>query len=419
MLSHAYNLLAALSQPALIVCICCAACCCALTAVCLILANRKKKNGEPPADSSEKEQPAAEVEEQPSPQEEVIAEPEKPQPEPVAEEKPAAQTEPVAEVKPEPQAANPPVKTEAKKPVKFAPAETDKPAPEGKVFIRIRYNRSFTARLIQSDDTVKKYYSEVKNELLSYGLKSRVSWKAESFRRGRKLIAKAAVRGKTLNLYLAGNPAKYAGTKYKVDDVSNRASTAATPLRYKIKNDRRSRYVIQLISDAAQENGLAAGEKIYADYAAQYPYEELEPLIAKKLVKVLTLSEKTADSETGIIAVPAEVLEEVSVTEAEQLMLDEKAEEYVQESVRYADKTKKAIINIDTLAKYFKNGEDVTVEEIKKRVPDVSKKTTYVKVLARGKLDKALNVEADDFTAAAVKMIILTGGKVIRTKTRS
>ena len=67
------------------------------------------------------------------------------------------------------------------------PQETDVPAAEeparqeypvqGKVmfikprpgmFIRYRYNRSFAAKLIQSEDKVKRWYSELKRELLSY-----------------------------------------------------------------------------------------------------------------------------------------------------------------------------------------------------------------------------------------------------------
>ena len=39
-----------------------------------------------------------------------------------------------------------------------------------------------------------------------------------------------------------------------------------------------------------------------------------------------------------------------------------------------------------------------------------------MKILGRGSLDKALIVEAADFSLSAVKMIVLTGGKVIRLK---
>ena len=104
----------------------------------------------------------------------------------------------------------------------------------------------------------------------------------------------------------------------------------------------------------------------------------------------------------------------ITVAEAEEQISDEEAESYVEVGQKYSDKTKKAVINIDTLGRYFGDGETVTLEEIKKRVPDIGKNVTYIKVLARGKLDKALTVEADDFSPAAIKMIVLTGGKVIR-----
>ncbi|MDE5654929.1 MAG: uL15 family ribosomal protein, partial [Clostridia bacterium] len=77
------------------------------------------------------------------------------------------------------------------------------------------------------------------------------------------------------------------------------------------------------------------------------------------------------------------------------------------------DKTKTGIINIDTLSQYFADGETVTLEEIKKRINGFGN-TTYIKVLARGTLDKRLIVEADDFSLQAVKMIVLIGGKAIK-----
>ena len=52
-------------------------------------------------------------------------------------------------------------------------------------------------------------------------------------------------------------------------------------------------------------------------------------------------------------------------------------------------------------------------EEIKKRIPNFDKKTTFYKVCARGTLDKKLTIDADDLSIEAKKMILLTGGKVI------
>lgn len=301
----------------------------------------------------------------------------------------------------------------------------------GGIFIPVRYNRSFTAKLIQADGRQKDYYGEIKNELMRYGVKTRTSWRYETFKTGRKLLAKIAFRGKTTGLYLALDPKAYVGTKYKLEDVSSVAANAGVPSLYKIKNDRRCKYSKELIAAVMEANGLTAGETPTDDYAARYPYEELEPLIERNLVKLLKagqagdgegLIEITQEKYERLTAAAAgrpqypEIVESITVAEAETKIADEVAETFIMESGRVSDRSKRDIVNIDVLGKYFDAGESVTVEEIKKRVPSVNRKATCIKVLARGTLDKALNVEADDFSPAAVKMIVLTGGTVTRMK---
>ena len=111
-----------------------------------------------------------------------------------------------------------------------------------------------------------------------------------------------------------------------------------------------------------------------------------------------------------------EIHREIKAYEVQELMQDDEAAALIEESERWSDKTKSGIVNIDTLSEYFTEGERVTLEEMKARIPVIPKKTTYIKVLARGKLDKALEVEADEFSLDAVKMIALMGGKAIRTR---
>ena len=74
--------------------------------------------------------------------------------------------------------------------------------------------------------------------------------------------------------------------------------------------------------------------------------------------------------------------------------------------------TRKAEINIDTISQNFEAGDVVTLNTLKEKKL-VSVQAGEIKVLARGKLDKALTVVAQSFSAAAVKMIVLTGGTVI------
>ena len=353
-----------------------------------------------------------------------------------------AQIEPVKEDVPQPVNVPQPPKTEGvavevkkEQPVEVKAKEVVKSKEvirkdNGNVLVKVRYNRSYTAKLIQADDRLKSYYSEIRNYLLRYKVKTRTSWKYETFKKGRKLLARLAIRGKTLGLYLALDPAAYADTKYKINDVSAIAKNAEVPVLYKIKNDRRCKYSKDLISALMEANGLEVGDTPTEDYVSEYPYEGIEQLIGRGLVKLVKWEENDESAEEGLIeisqeryeqltseAVPA-VVESISVAEAEERIADEVVENFVSISERYSDKTKKDIVNVDALGKYFKSGERVTVEEIRKRVPSVNGKATYIKVLARGTLDKPLDVEADDFSPAAIKMIILTGGTVSRTQSK-
>ena len=73
----------------------------------------------------------------------------------------------------------------------------------------------------------------------------------------------------------------------------------------------------------------------------------------------------------------------------------------------------RALINLDTIAAHFAEGEHVDLESLREKGL-VDRRATECKVLARGGLDKALTVEAEEFSLAAERLIALTGGKVVR-----
>lgn len=358
---------------------------------------------------------------------------------------PAAEiiTEPVsaAEKAPEPAPAAEPAAETSETVRAAAPAfENAEPIPEGAkvmnivaspgMFIRYRYNRSFEAKLIQSDDTVKRYYSELKNCLLSYKkVTSRISWRHESFRKGRPAAAKFVIRGKTLCLCLALDPENYEESKYIVDDMSRYAKFANTPLMYRIKNERRLRYAKELIAFLFEGTEPSGHED--EDFAA-IPYEDTQSLVERGLIKIVSyrevaIEEKTENEEEefeddddfageDFDDDDDDELDEINASDVGSYMADDRAKLRVQEGNEVSDRTKSGIVNVDTLGKFFNEGEKVTVAEIKRRVSYFPKNVTYIKVLARGKLDKPLIVVADDFSLEAVKMIVLTGGRAIRTK---
>ena len=155
--------------------------------------------------------------------------------------------------------------------------------PQGKIV----FDRSFTARLIQSNDALKARYSELKNYILAYkGVRAKASWKRETYSIGRKTVATFAIRGKTLMMYLATDPVKFADTKYRVENMSEVASRRSTPLLFRVKSDRSTAYAKQLIDIVLTENGADRVERRPQDYTV--PYKSTDDLVKRGLIKLTT-----------------------------------------------------------------------------------------------------------------------------------
>ena len=269
----------------------------------------------------------------------------------------------------------------------------------------IRFVKSFTAKLSQSEDLVKNYYSILKNYALSYkNVHTRISWHLDSLNLGRAQVLKFAIRGKTLCVYFALNAEDYAETKYKVEKVESK-KFEDVPCLYRIKNDRRLGYAKDLIDALMAKFAAAKGKESNEDFAI--PYETTEALLEKGLVKELKTKVNTKKEEP---------LHSVEASTVDRLMSDEKAESSIEEDALHSRREgKKDIINIDTLSENFNDGDTVDLDAlIAKKL--VSPNTGYVKVLARGVLTKKLTVELDDFSLQAVKMIVLMGGRAKKVK---
>lgn len=119
------------------------------------------------------------------------------------------------------------------------------------------YIKTFMSRLVTAEDAVKYRYSAVKNALLGYArVKARVGRRCETFRAGRKPVAKLNVRGKRILLYLALDP-QSAEAKYFVADVSEGGQLyRSVPCLFKISSERGVKFARELIAKLAAEHGL-------------------------------------------------------------------------------------------------------------------------------------------------------------------
>ena len=179
------------------------------------------------------------------------------------------------------------------------------------------------------------------------------------------------------------------------------------------------------VAVAAVEEVLPVEESAQAEQpieeVAEQPVEEVTEEISEQLIEEPTEEETEEVAEEDVLPErDFEILEEVDVddTVVMEAMPDEAAEQLVEIKVVKKQKTigkKKGIVNIDTLSKHYSAGDRVTVESLHEK-GIIPKDVKVIKVLANGVLNKPLIVEADDFSIKAVKMIVLTGGRVIRKK---
>ncbi len=171
--------------------------------------------------------------------------------------------------------------SEKEKEVRLAAIESAPELEQGQ-----RYNRSYKARLIQSSDTVKGWYSQIKNAALSYkGVKSSVSWRQEKVAKGRVQLIKIALRGKTLSVYFPLEVSKI--KNYDVEDVSDKSVHAATPCLLRVKKEAHVNQAIDLVSQAAAKLVLEETAAKKTDYVKEYKLETTEQLIEEGLVKVV------------------------------------------------------------------------------------------------------------------------------------
>ena len=172
--------------------------------------------------------------------------------------------EAIKQVKPEPQPEpeKVPVEEVKEEPI-IEPIIEEKPeekepevAPEKKPIIRI----PFTTRMLGADKEMQDNYNELKNEIMSYGVNSRVSNSGDTFRLHRVTYIKITIAGLSLKLYFALDPKDYKDSTLPIQDAGHKGIYSEIPLVFKVKSGLSMRRCKQLIQDVFDKNGLEQGE---------------------------------------------------------------------------------------------------------------------------------------------------------------
>lgn len=116
----------------------------------------------------------------------------------------------------------------------------------------------FAARIEQMPQDVQDYYAQLRAILLSYKVKSRASARCDSYRASRKLLAKIAIGGKTLKLYLAmdADDPDLADGKYHQRNLSSTKAYQEVPFMLPIRSQLAVRKAAKVIDKMMIQNGL-------------------------------------------------------------------------------------------------------------------------------------------------------------------
>ena len=155
--------------------------------------------------------------------------------------------------------------------------------------LSITCHRSNLANIIQSEnETTKSFYNELKNYILSFkGVRARMSWRHESFNKGRQQLFKMKIRGKTICMYCALNPEEFDFNKY-YHKTADAKVYEHVPMMVKVKSPGALKKAKKLVDAVMERFELVPNTKYVAeDFVALHPYERTQSLIDRGLIKIL------------------------------------------------------------------------------------------------------------------------------------
>lgn len=259
----------------------------------------------------------------------------------------------------------------------------------------VRPRFTYITKLRLASDDIKKFYSELKNELLSYGFRNRISKTKENFNHSRDTKARIVINGKTLKLYLALDPKELDEKYYHHKDMSEKRGVAEIPTLMPVRSKLAVKKAKELIAKIAEASQLEKKPR----YKEKDFTEELSP-------EGMTLAERKG---YGYLVRDAFTLEQAEALPDE--LAEQLADVYTEENkfMRFI----KTSVSLDDIVAQFDDGDVVTIDSI--REGGIGVQNANYLIIEDGQLvNKKLKVYVDEITPNAVKMIALAGGEVYR-----
>ncbi len=257
--------------------------------------------------------------------------------------------------------------------------------------VRIKPKMSFDMRLRVADDDIKKFYSDIRNKLLEYGVHDRISRHRENFNQGRINIARMVINGKTLKVYLAVDPETIDKRYFHQTDVGHRKGLVDLPTMINVRSKVSARKVMELI-DLVMES-LVISKKEYT------PVNFAENLT----LDGYTLAETRGYDYLVKNKIKLDDVKAYPDTFAQDLL-------GVVDDEDYQERFIKTTLSIDDLIANFEDGDTVDVDAVRQKGLGAPN-TNYLMITESESLGKKFKVFANEYTPDAIKMITLAGGE--------
>lgn len=297
-------------------------------------------------------------------------------------------------------------------------------------------------KLRMAPDSIKEFYSSIRNALSSYAnVRERMMVACDGYKLGKEYLAKITVSGKTMKLFLALNPSDFDQSKFRHTDVSDKKTYASTPFMVKIASKLAVKRALLLIEELAKKYELAKLDPYNeVDFLQLYPYiengefEKATKKSTKKVVKEEIIVEETIEVTEPVVEEVAadEVTEEVASEPAAEEVVAEVAEHVVEEVVepvveeaieeseelvftqesfdellisvfssnkKLSKRLSKAVVNVGVLDEFF-DEEEVNLLTLKSKGL-INRNATYVKLLGAGNVTKHHDVNVDAMSKSA------------------
>ncbi len=260
--------------------------------------------------------------------------------------------------------------------------------------------KTFAKKVLEATGVEHTCYNRIKQTLLMQdNVTYTIEKTREDFYQEGELKASLIVYGKTLRIYMAIEPKKVSQFTLPHHNVAGEAGFENLPTMCRIRSEVKAKRICKTLEKifGKKTNDLLFIKRI------NYLPELEEYLLELERQRIRESLEKNK----------SDVVYYVDLYQGKYDFADEDLWLFRNEEKDEEDYAvfRKAFVNIDTLNNNFSAGDTVDLSTLKAKGL-IRNDVNYVKILARGKIEKALNVKAQEFTNDAIKMILFAGGSI-------